>query len=107
GLSFEDTRHLLEVLQRLVDAGNTVLVIEHNLDVIKAADHIIDMGPLGGNRGGEIVATGTPEEIAAHPTSLTGRFLAPVLAAARARQAAGHRNGRAAERELAGVAGAD
>jgi excinuclease ABC subunit A len=80
GLHFDDVRQLLIVLQRLVDAGNTVLVIEHNLDVIKSADTIIDLGPEGGERGGEIVAVGTPEEIAAHPTSHTGRFLKPVLA---------------------------
>ena len=64
GLHFEDVRQLLEVLQRLVDAGNTVLVIEHNLDVIKCADHIVDLGPEGGDRGGTIVAQGTPEEVA-------------------------------------------
>jgi excinuclease ABC subunit A len=79
GLHFDDVRQLLIVLQRLVDAGNTVLVIEHNLDVIKSADRIIDLGPEGGDRGGEVVAIGTPEEIAAHPTSHTGRFLKPVL----------------------------
>jgi len=79
GLHFDDVRQLLIVLQRLVDAGNTVLVIEHNLDVIKSADTIIDLGPEGGDRGGEIVAVGTPEEVAAHPTSHTGRFLKPVL----------------------------
>jgi len=79
GLHFDDVRQLLVVLQRLVDKGNTVLVIEHNLDVIKNADTIIDLGPEGGDRGGEIVAMGTPEEIAAHPTSHTGRFLRPVL----------------------------
>jgi excinuclease ABC subunit A len=79
GLHFDDVRQLLIVLQRLVDSGNTVLVIEHNLDVIKCADSIIDLGPEGGDRGGEIVAIGTPEEIAAHPTSHTGRFLKPVL----------------------------
>jgi excinuclease ABC subunit A len=87
GLSFEDVRHLLDVLQRLVDTGNTVLVIEHNLDMIKAADHIIDMGPLGGTRGGRVVASGTPEQIAVAPGSLTGEFLAPVLAAYRERHA--------------------
>lgn len=85
GLSFEDTRHLLEVLQRLVDNGNTVLVIEHNLDVIKAADHIIDMGPQGGGRGGRIVASGTPEEVATIGASLTGQFLRPLLEAAQQR----------------------
>ena len=72
GLHFEDIRKLLGVLGRLVDQGNTVLVIEHNLDVIKTADWIIDMGPEGGNRGGLIVAEGTPEEIAEHPDSHTG-----------------------------------
>ena len=79
GLHFDDVRQLLIVLQRLVDSGNTVLVIEHNLDVIKNADRVIDLGPEGGDRGGEVVAVGTPEEIAAHPTSHTGRFLKPVL----------------------------
>ncbi|PKQ20663.1 MAG: excinuclease ABC subunit UvrA [Actinobacteria bacterium HGW-Actinobacteria-6] len=79
GLHFDDVRQLLAVLQRLVDAGNTVLVIEHNLDVIKNADHIIDLGPEGGDRGGKIIATGTPEEIAATKGSHTGRFLKPVL----------------------------
>jgi excinuclease ABC subunit A len=79
GLHFDDVRQLLIVLQRLVDAGNTVLVIEHNLDVIKSADSIIDLGPEGGDRGGEIVVVGTPEEVAAHPGSHTGRFLKPVL----------------------------
>jgi excinuclease ABC subunit A len=79
GLHFDDVRQLLAVLQRLVDAGNTVLVIEHNLDVIKNADHIIDLGPEGGDRGGKIIATGTPEKIAATKGSHTGRFLKPVL----------------------------
>ena len=79
GLHFEDIRKLLAVLQRLVDAGNTVLVIEHNLDVIKTADWIVDMGPEGGDGGGRIVVTGTPEQVAAHATSHTGRFLAEVL----------------------------
>ncbi|MFW5471659.1 excinuclease ABC subunit UvrA [Knoellia sp. CPCC 206435] len=80
GLHFEDIRKLLGVLQGLVDKGNTVIVIEHNLDVIKSADYVVDLGPEGGNKGGSIVATGTPEEVAAHPESHTGRFLAPVLA---------------------------
>ena len=75
GLSFEDVGNLLAVLQRLVDGGNTVIVIEHHVDVMLNADHIVDLGPLGGDRGGEIVATGTPEEIAAHPTSATGLHL--------------------------------
>ncbi|CAN7428817.1 excinuclease ABC subunit UvrA [Knoellia sp. LjRoot47] len=80
GLHFEDIRKLLGVLQGLVDKGNSVLVIEHNLDVIKSADWIVDLGPEGGNKGGTVVATGTPEEVAANPDSHTGRFLAPVLA---------------------------
>src|SRR5438445_11061901 len=67
------------VLHRLVDAGNTVLIIEHHLDVIKQADHIIDLGPDGGDRGGEVVAEGTPEEVAANPHSATGAYLAPLL----------------------------
>ena len=79
GLHFEDIRKLLQVLQRLVSAGNTVLVIEHNLDVIKTADWIIDLGPEGGDQGGAIVAAGTPEAVAADPASHTGRFLAEVL----------------------------
>ena len=79
GLHFADIQHLLEILHRLRDAGNTVVVIEHNLDVIKTADWIIDMGPEGGHRGGTVLAVGTPEEIAAVPESYTGRFLAPLL----------------------------
>ncbi|MGN0038054.1 MAG: excinuclease ABC subunit UvrA [Coriobacteriales bacterium] len=79
GLHFDDVRQLLEVLQQLVDHGNTVLVIEHNLDVIKVADRIIDLGPEGGDRGGHIVVSGTPEEVAACPESHTGRFLKPLL----------------------------
>ena len=82
GLHFEDIRKLLVVLGRLVDAGNTVLVIEHNLDVIKTADWLIDMGPEGGNRGGMVVATGTPEQVAAVDASFTGQFLRPLLDAA-------------------------
>ncbi len=83
GLHFEDVRKLLEVLHELVDQGNSVLVIEHNLDVIKTADHIIDIGPEGGDGGGEIVATGTPEEVAANPNSYTGHYLKELLAAKR------------------------
>jgi excinuclease ABC subunit A len=83
GLHFADVEHLLGVLGRLVDAGNTVVVIEHNLDVIKTADWVIDLGPEGGDAGGEIIATGTPEAIAASPTSYTGQHLRPVLNAAR------------------------
>jgi excinuclease ABC subunit A len=79
GLHFEDIRKLLGVLGRLVDAGNTVIVIEHNLDVIKTADWIVDMGPEGGSGGGTVVATGTPEQIAARTDSHTAAFLAPVL----------------------------
>jgi excinuclease ABC subunit A len=79
GLHFEDIRKLLGVLQRLVAQGNTVIVIEHNLDVVKTADWIVDLGPEGGDAGGEIVVAGSPEEVAAHPTSHTGRFLAEVL----------------------------
>ncbi len=81
GLHFEDIRKLLGVLGRLVDQGNTVVVIEHNLDVIKTADWVIDLGPEGGSGGGKVVATGTPEEIVATPESHTGRFLAPLLPA--------------------------
>ena len=79
GLHFEDIRKLLSVLQRLVAQGNTVIVIEHNLDVVKTADWVVDLGPEGGDAGGEIIVAGSPEEVAAHPTSHTGRFLAEVL----------------------------
>ena len=79
GLHFEDVRKLLEVLHALVDQGNTVIVIEHNLEVIKTADWILDIGPEGGDGGGHIVAEGTPEKIAANPASHTGRFLAALL----------------------------
>ncbi|MGO1885399.1 MAG: excinuclease ABC subunit UvrA, partial [Citricoccus sp.] len=79
GLHFEDIRKLLGVLQSLVDKGNTVITIEHNLDVIKSADHVIDLGPEGGSGGGSIVATGTPEEVARVEASHTGRFLATIL----------------------------
>lgn len=75
GLHFQDIAHLLDVLQKLVDKGNTVLVIEHNLDVIKAADHIVDLGPEGGEQGGRIVAMGTPEVVSKNPASFTGKFL--------------------------------
>ncbi|MEM1368706.1 MAG: excinuclease ABC subunit UvrA [Cyanobacteria bacterium P01_H01_bin.15] len=80
GLSFYDVHHLLNVLQRLVDKGNSIIVIEHNLDVIRSADWIIDLGPEGGDRGGEIMVTGTPETVAAHPKSYTGHYLANILA---------------------------
>ncbi len=79
GLHFEDTRKLIDILQRLVDNGNTVLVIEHNLDVIKVCDYIIDIGPEGGSLGGTVVATGTPEEIVKVKKSYTGKFLKSVL----------------------------
>ncbi len=80
GLHFEDIRKLLGVLQGLVDKGNTVIVIEHNLDVIKSADWIVDLGPEGGSGGGRVIAEGTPEHVATLEHSHTGRFLAPVLA---------------------------
>lgn len=79
GLHFEDVRRLLQVLQRLVDGGNTVLVIEHNLDVIRSADWVIDLGPEGGDGGGEIIAQGTPEDIAKSKKSHTGRFLKELM----------------------------
>jgi excinuclease ABC subunit A len=79
GLHFEDVRKLLIVLHSLVEKGNTVIVIEHNLDVIKTADWIIDMGPEGGSGGGKVVVTGTPEQVANHATSHTARFLKPLL----------------------------
>ena len=95
GLHFADVQRLLDVLGRLVDSGNTVLVIEHNLDVIKSADRIVDLGPEGGDRGGEVVATGTPEEVAANPDSYTGRFLEelvePVVLKTSGKRAAGKR----------------
>ena len=74
-----DVHKLIDVLQLLVDDGNTVLVIEHNLDVIKTADHLIDLGPEGGSGGGQIIATGTPEQVAANPASFTGQYLKPLL----------------------------
>ena len=79
GLHTDDVKKLLEVLQRLVDTGNTVLVIEHNLDVIKSADYLIDLGPEGGNGGGTVVAAGTPEEVAQVAESYTGQYLKKVL----------------------------
>jgi len=79
GLHFEDVRKLLEVLHELVDGGNTVVVIEHNLDVVKTADHVIDIGPEGGDGGGMVVAVGTPEEISEVAASHTGRYLKPML----------------------------
>ena len=79
GLHFEDVNKLLGVLNRLVDGGNTVVVIEHNLDVIKSADWLIDMGPDGGFRGGTVVAEGTPEDVAKNKASYTGQYLAEIL----------------------------
>jgi excinuclease ABC subunit A len=79
GLHSEDERKLIEVLHRLVDAGNTVVVIEHELDLVKNADHIVDLGPEGGEGGGDVVATGTPEEVASVDASHTGRYLRDLL----------------------------
>ena len=79
GLHFEDIRKLLTVLSRLVDQGNTVIVIEHNLDVIKTADWLIDLGPEGGSGGGSVLVEGTPEKVAATKKSYTGQFLRPLL----------------------------
>ena len=88
GLHVDDISRLLEVLQRLVDGGNTVLVIDHNLDVIKTADWLIDMGPEGGEGGGTVLATGTPEDIAAVSASYTGQYLGPIMTRDRERAAA-------------------
>jgi len=79
GLHQDDVKHLLNVLNMLVDNGNTVLIIEHNLDVVKSADYIIDLGPEGGDNGGQVVATGTPEQIASTPASSTGHYLKQML----------------------------
>jgi len=95
GLHFDDIKKLLRVLDRLVESGNTVVVIEHNLDVIKTADWVIDLGPEGGDGGGEIVATGTPEQVAAVRGSHTGQYLAPLLGP-RARKGRGARSKRGA-----------
>ncbi|HUS33551.1 MAG TPA: excinuclease ABC subunit UvrA, partial [Kofleriaceae bacterium] len=106
GLHFGDVKKLLEVLNRLVDSGNTVLVIEHNLDVIKTADWIIDLGPEGGAAGGEIIATGTPEDVAEIARSYTGQFVKPLLDRARrtrASSASGSGGGRSARRERRGL----
>jgi excinuclease ABC subunit A len=92
GLHFADVGRLLEVLVRLVEGGNTVVVIEHNLDVIKVADWIIDLGPEGGDAGGWVVATGTPEDVVHNPNSFTGQFLEKVLEDGHSR-----RNGRVSE----------
>jgi excinuclease ABC subunit A len=79
GLHFEDTRKLLDVLNKLVDQGNTVVVIEHNLDVIRSADYLIDLGPEGGEGGGRLIASGSPHDVAANHASATGQFLRPLL----------------------------
>lgn len=89
GLHVDDISRLLKVLQRLVDNGDTVLIIEHNLDVIKTADYLIDLGPEGGAGGGQIIATGTPEKIAEHKASYTGNYLKPVLERDKKRQEQG------------------
>ena len=91
GLHFADIEKLLEVLQALVEQGNSVVVIEHNLDVIKTADRVIDMGPEGGEEGGRLMAWGTPEEIAAVQDSYTGKYLRQVLPAPKAKRRAGGR----------------
>jgi excinuclease ABC subunit A len=95
GLHFADIQRLLEVLDRLVEAGNSVVVIEHNLDVIKVSDRLIDLGPEGGDEGGQVIVTGTPEDVAAEPASYTGRFLSSMLQvkAGRGRKAASRSNG--------------
>jgi excinuclease ABC subunit A len=105
GLHFADVQRLLEMLDRLVDHGNSVVVIEHNLDVIKTADRIIDMGPEGGEEGGVVVAQGTPEEVAAVTDSYTGQFLAGLVtpAAPRAR-AAGTPRAKAAPKKIKAAA---
>jgi len=79
GLHSDDIKKLLGVLHKLVDSGNTLVVIEHNLDVIKTADYIVDIGPGGGHKGGQVLVTGTPEEVAAHAKSVTGQYLKPLL----------------------------
>ena len=101
GLHFYDVAQLLDVLHRLRDEGNTIVVIEHNLDVIKTADWLIDLGPEGGEGGGEIIATGTPEQIAANPRSHTGGYLRPLLEKPARRTAAPQPQGRAGRRPLA------
>jgi excinuclease ABC subunit A len=86
GLHFADVKQLMEVIQRLADQGNTVLMIEHNLDVLLQADYLIDLGPEGGDRGGELVAAGTPEELAAYPASYTGTYIKQLFDRQKARR---------------------
>jgi excinuclease ABC subunit A len=102
GLHFADIQRLLEVLVRLVEAGNTVVVIEHNLDVIKVADRIIDLGPEGGDEGGRLIAAGTPEQVAGVTQSHTGQFLVKVLGSSR--QGPARRRQRAPRRRAAAAA---
>ncbi|MGA1267235.1 MAG: excinuclease ABC subunit A, partial [Phycisphaerales bacterium] len=97
GLHFDDIAKLLEVLQRLANAGHTLVVIEHNLDVVKCADWIVDLGPEGGDRGGTLVAFGTPEELAVHPSSFTGAYLRRMLPARPAQPAVTRRRKAAAK----------
>ena len=92
GLHYADVERLLQVLHRLVDHGNTVVVIEHNLDVLKTADWLIDLGPEGGEKGGYVIAVGTPEDLAANASSSTGQFLKPVLARSAKKAARGARS---------------
>jgi len=99
GLHFADVEKLLGVLHRLVEQGNTVIVIEHNLDVVKTADHIIDLGPDGGDRGGEVVATGTPEQVAVAAQSATGEYLRRMLGVREARSTSAARPARRTTRQ--------
>jgi excinuclease ABC subunit A len=98
GLHFADVKQLMDVIQRLVDQGNTVIMIEHNLDVLLQADHIIDLGPEGGDKGGDIIAVGTPAEVAKNAASYTGVYIAQILKRASPRRNAGkntRKNGKA------------
>src|ERR1051326_7318434 len=101
GLHYADVERLLAVLHRLVDHGNTVVVIEHNLDVLKTADWLIDLGPEGGEKGGYVIATGTPEDLSANPASSTGQFLKPVLSRAGKKRAGDRSNGSVRPRRAA------
>ena len=101
GLHFHDIEQLLRVLHRLVDGGSTVVVIEHNLDVIKTADWVVDLGPEGGDGGGRILVQGTPETVAAAPASYTGRFLAPHLGVAKPKKSGAAKRVKAATKHIA------